>query len=163
MKSIILGLSILFLSGCSAIGSISQPPSEEEINEARALNSPIAISAIFGERNSADGIEVMISYKNISTKPMKYVYFKVAAYNAVGDAVAGKIRGNTINILKDTGPINPQGWGSFPKWKNAIYQGEATRLGILGADIEFMDGTKTEIKGLIKLKSSIGPIETKPY
>lgn len=163
MKRIILGLSILFLSGCSAIGSISQSPSEEEINEARALNSPIAISAIFGDRNSAGGIEVMMSYMNISNKTIKYVYFDVVAVNAVGDIVAGKIRRNKINTLKDTGPIKPMGYGSFPRWKNAIYQGEAIKLAILSARIVYMDGTKEEIKDLIKLKSSTGIIEEKIY
>lgn len=163
MKSFLTIIGIALLVGCSAKGSISQPPNDEEIAAAKALGSPIAISAIYGERNVVGGIEIMMSYQNISSKTFKYVDFDVVAINAVGDVVAGSIKKKKVNTLKDTGPIKVMGWGAFPRWKNAIYQKEAIKLAVISASIEYMDGTTQNISGLNTVESASGPIESKRY
>ncbi|EAT13008.1 hypothetical protein HF888_00850 [Bermanella marisrubri] len=162
MKAIFLSILLIFLCSCSGIASISQPPSDEEIKEARKLNSPIALSAIFGQRNTANGIEVMITYSNISSKTMKYVTFEVVALNAVNDVVAGEIRGKKVTILKDTGPIEANGW-SFPKWKNAIYHRNAIQLIVQKIRVEYMDGSIETVEKPFKLSSAVGQIEDKTY
>lgn len=148
------------LSACTAI---YQQPNKEDILEANNLGSPIAISAISGNRNSADGIDVTIAYKNISNDPIKYVYFNVKAINAVGDTVSDTIRRKRVTTIKDTGPILPKSDGEFPTWKNAIYQGEAVALSISSATIVYMDGTKKEIKELYKLRGSFSRIDNITY
>ncbi len=154
-------LSMALLAGCSGIASISQPPSSEEIQAAKSIDSPIAVSAIFGHRNSANGIDIHITYQNLDTnKVIKYATFEVGLVNSVGDFVTTTIRKNKITKLKDTGPVQKDST-SWAKWKTAAYHPNATRLAIKSVQIEYMNGSKVSKDGLLKMPSSIGVIENK--
>jgi len=163
MKSILFAvLSLTILSGCSGIAAISQPPSDSEIQAAIKINSPIAISAVFGDRNIADGIDVMITYQNIESKAIKYVEFELVLVNAVGDVVATNIMNKKRTHLQSTGPVK-SGSTKWADWKAPVYHSDAVKLAILSADITYMDGTKEKAPGLAAMPSAHGVIENKRY
>lgn len=149
------------LTGCSGIAAISQTPSSEEVKAAKDISSPIAISAIFGHRDTADGIDIHITYQNLdSSKTIKYSTFEIGVVNAVGDFVRTTIRRNKITRLKDTGPISPNST-SWAKWERAAYHPNANRLAITSVKITYMDGSTTSHSDLLKMPSSTGVIENK--
>lgn len=55
--------------------------------------------------NSVGGVEVEVYWKNNLDTPVKYIYFDVLPYNAVGDVVASQIGQKTQARLQITGPV----------------------------------------------------------
>lgn len=96
--------------------------------------------------DSVGGVDVKISWVNNSDKVIKYIYFDVKAYNAVGDAVESEIGGYMVGNLKDTGPYN-HGEGDIAGgiWENVWYNNTVVRLEFSNILIEYMDGTKETI------------------
>lgn len=69
-------------------------------------NPPILVGgAEVHKIDSAGGVYVETYWKNNSDTPIKYVYFDVLPYNAVGDVVASEIGYKTQATLKITGPV----------------------------------------------------------
>jgi hypothetical protein len=162
MKKILYYFVIaLTLSGCSGIVAITQTPSDEEIKAANDISSPIAISAIFGHRNTANGIDIHITYQNLDPrKTIKYAIFEIGIINAVGDFVSTTIRRKKITRLQGTGPVGPNST-SFAKWERAAYHPNANRLSIKSVEITYMDDSTTSHGDLLKMPSSTGVIENK--
>jgi hypothetical protein len=162
MKRILLVVVALFaLQGCSGLAAISQPPSKEEIQAALDIKSPVAVSAIFGHKNRADGIDIHITYQNLSkSRTIKYATFEVVLINAVGDVVTTTIRRNKVTRLEDTGPIGPRST-SWAKWKNAAYHPNARNLRIRALDIEYTDGSRITRDNISGMLSATGDIELK--
>jgi hypothetical protein len=149
------------LIGCSGIAAISQTPSNEEVKAANDINSPIAISAIFGHRDTANGIDIHITYQNLdSSKTIKYATFEIGVVNAVGDFVSTTIGRKKITRLQDTGPVSPNST-SWAKWERAAYHPNANRLAITSVKITYIDGSTTAHSDLLKMPSSTGVIENK--
>ena len=113
---------------------------QEEIDEARKLIhvTKVAVSA----PDSAGGVELYFNFINESEKTIKYVYFSVTFYNAVGDVVNGQYNYGTVNYCKDTGPFaTGEGrtgtwwhWGDFYNWDIASVK-------LVDLSIEYTDGT----------------------
>jgi hypothetical protein len=160
MKHVLISFLVLALSGCSGISAVSQTPSDEEILSAKTINSPVAISAVFGHKNSASGIDIYITYQNIGNKPIKHASFNVVLVDSIGEFVTTSIRRNKVTRLKDTGPIKPGSTG-WAKWKTAVYHPTASRLAIRSLIIEYMDGSIVENTSTLKMPSAIGVIEDK--
>ncbi len=59
------------------------------------------------EINSVGGVEPIIRWRNDSGKTIKYIYFTVVPYNAVGDIVSCRISGDSTEYLQVTGPYEP--------------------------------------------------------
>lgn len=82
------------------------------------------------------------NFINESEKTIKYVYFSVTFYNAVGDVVNGQYNYGTVNYCKDTGPFaTGEGrtgtwwhWGDFYNWDIASVK-------LVDLSIEYTDGT----------------------
>ena len=173
-KYLLTGILITSLTGCQTIlddmnamsgkSALSQPPSQTEIESARDLSSPIAISAIHAERNSANGISVSITYKNIDkTRSVKYVTFKVVFKNKVNDIVKGEISGREYALLESTGPFKPNdvNWGGLNEWSNIFYHANANGIEVVSIDVEFMNGEKINNINVQGIESGIGYISSK--
>src|SRR5437899_10331612 len=109
-------VSAFVSTGCeTGRAGLSQPANAAEVSAAKERRSPIAFSATHAERNSADGIDIFVTWKNISERDIKYVYLTAGLKNRVGDWVAGEITGNKSVTLKFTGPFKPgqNHWGGL--------------------------------------------------
>lgn len=82
---------------------VNEQKRQAEIEDARKLIrvTKVAVSA----PDSAGGVELYFNFINESEKTIKYVYFSVTFYNAVGDVVNGQYNYGTVNYCKDTGPF----------------------------------------------------------
>ncbi|MFT5421688.1 MAG: hypothetical protein ACI9D5_002446 [Candidatus Endobugula sp.] len=157
-------LSFIFISSCaSGPASLSQPPSTVEILEAKKANSPVAVSGIHGVRNSANGVDIQITYKNISDRIIKYVTFHVQFKNAVNDVVAGEISGQKITSLRATGPIKPNAvrWGAYNGWSAAFYHSNAKSVHISKVEVEYVNEKSKEKVVVIGLPGTFGVIAGK--
>ena len=173
-KCFLSGIIIITLNGCaqiaadmealSGLSSLSQPPSITEIESAKTLNSPIAISAINAQRDYANGIDISITYKNIDkSRIVKYVTFKVIFKNSVNDLVAGEISGSSFAYLEATGPFNPNevSWGGNNGWSNAFYHTNASHVEVVSMSVEFMNGDKLKDINVQGIQGGSGLISKK--
>lgn len=104
--------------------------------------------------NSAGGVKVQIAWTNKSPKTIKYITFIAEPYNAVGDRVRCEIKNNDSAWLQVTGPVETGGGSEYYSgywygsiWENVWYNSTAKTIKITKIEIEYMDGSKEEIKG----------------
>ena len=88
--------------------------------------------------NSADGCDVIIKFKNISGKRIKYVTFSAYPINAVDDRVGCEIKGYASQRLKYTGPL-PSGASTNGYWEDVWYNPTIRKMKIERVVVEFMD------------------------
>ena len=72
----------------------------------------IHIYGIDLDMNSVGGVDTYITWKNVSSKEIKYIHFYVQYYNSVKDVLRSEIGGATTIKLTSTGPF-PQGKGNY--------------------------------------------------
>lgn len=84
---------------CSRCGYI-----DKSIAIENAKNS-IYVYGIDLNMNSVGGIDTYITWKNVSDKEIKYIYFYVQYYNSVKDILKNEIGGAATTILSSTGPF----------------------------------------------------------
>lgn len=108
----------------------------------------IRVKSVYpSEPNSAGGVDLHIVWQNKSEKTVKYAYFTVEPYNAVGDVVSCTIRWTSEFRGKVTGPIELNAWeGENTYWECAWYNSTITKVKLLQIDIEYMDGTTASMK-----------------
>ncbi len=100
--------------------------------------------------NSAGGVDLFIGFKNKSDKVIKYVYFSVIPYNAVGDVVSCEIRRDSIFKAQVTGPYEKgEGLnGDYDGyWDCAWYSYDIERIELSEITIEYMDGSFVALTG----------------
>jgi hypothetical protein len=121
----------------------------------KQVSEAIRVSAVYTDPpNSADGVDLHITWENLSKKTIKYITFGVDPYNAVDDAVACDITGHVRVYCKSTGPHAPDSQESAT-WENTWYNNTIVRAQIEEVTIIWMDGTtkdfsKKEIRALRK-------------
>ncbi|MBD5135178.1 MAG: zinc ribbon domain-containing protein [Lachnospiraceae bacterium] len=91
---------------CSRCGYIDKSVAIEN-----AKNS-IYVYGIDLKMNSVGGVDTYITWKNVSTKEIKYIHFYVQYYNSVKDVLRNEIGGDTTTKLSSTGPF-PYGKGNY--------------------------------------------------
>lgn len=103
----------------------------------------IVISKLYTENpNSAGGVSWDIVFTNKSDKEIKYAYFTVIPYNAVGDIVACTIKRSSEFTGMVTGPIAPgEQYGNGRYFDCAWYNNTIVRCELTGIRIEYTDGT----------------------
>ena len=111
-------------------------------------DSILIIKSYTSEPNSAGGVDLNIIWKNKSKRVVKYARFKVSAINAVNDEVYSDIDYNNLpTYVNVTGPIKPNqvnGYGTY--WDCVWYNSTIKRCIIRSVELEYMDGSKLEIK-----------------
>ncbi len=118
-----------------------------KVEHINAVKRSIQIDNYYLDKpNSADGCDMAIKCRNLSTKTIKYVVFVCCFYNAVDDLVSCDIRGYYKFRGKSTGPIkyNQTNWDSY-YWECPIYNSSARKMEIIGIEIDYMDGTELNI------------------
>lgn len=163
---LIMMLSVAFIISCAGPAVLSQPPNQKEIASAVSAGLPVAISGIYAERDSANGIDVSITFKNLSkTKTIKYCWFTVEFINAVGDIVTSSISNKKEALLSATGPYKPgkNVWGGFSNWPDAFYHANAKTVRIKAVEVEYMDGEKVGPVDANGVLGATGIVDNKVY
>lgn len=158
----IVVLTLATVSGCTGAAKLAYPPNSNAIGAAKAAGAPIALSGVHGERDSANGINVGITWKNISPdKTVKHCWFDAEFSNSVGEIVSSEIGDKNSITLKDTGPYKPGKtvWGGLSAWPRAFYHPNASTIRLTFVRCEYMDGFKTEKVSLRSLPTAIGKVE----
>lgn len=96
--------------------------------------------------NSAGGVSVRFSYRNDSTKNIKYVTFTVVPYNAVKDVQRCTTRRQSEMRLQVTGPINAGNPGSCT-FENVWYNSTICTVELTKIELEYMDGSTETLAG----------------
>ncbi len=121
------------------------------MDRAQEIRNMIEVYEVYpGKPDSAGGVDLHISFANTSDKTIKYVYFNVTPYNAVGDAVKCEIRDyyNFTGYL--TGPFEPgyEGYSRYGNttssknsWGEAWYNYSIKSIELNSIRIEYTDGT----------------------
>lgn len=155
---------VLFVYGCAAgRGGLSQPPSSDEISAARRIGSPIAFSTTHAEINSANGLDVMITWENVTNKVIKYCYVQVCFKNNVDDPVRGEISGKKYAVLEYVGPFKPgdKNWGGRTVHTDVMYNPTATTVQALTVWCKYMDGSESIKLDVTGLPSTSGQVKPK--
>lgn len=120
---------------------------ERENERINKYKSAIRVSRVRTSRpNSAGGVDLYISWKNLSDKVIKYAYFTVVPYNAVDDIMTCDIRRYSDFTGQETGPFyKGQGNTGSTYWENAWYNYTITKAILKKVEIKYMDGTSLEI------------------
>jgi hypothetical protein len=95
--------------------------------------------------NSAGGVSVQLDFVNLSGKTIKYADFYFIPYNAVGDAVSCRTRRQSERGVQCTGPLENGLWKRGMVFSNAWYNNSIKTVKITKIDIQYIDGSKTEI------------------
>ena len=94
------------------------------------------------EINSSNGISFKIEWKYIDTsKTIKYIYFSVIPYNAVGDIQSCEISGSSSFTGQVTGPISAEDYPIVSRWENAWYNNTIKCIKITKIKVIYTDGS----------------------
>ena len=104
--------------------------------------------------DSADGVDMRISWTNTSDKIIKYIHFYVVPYNAVGDPMYCDVRNHSRYDAYVTGPCEPDYKGYYKVgdiyygnlWENSWYNNSISTIKLVGIKIIYMDESVIEIE-----------------
>ena len=134
-----LALSGLVIPACSSLSTADQIRARDE-------KLPVVITAAnISVPNAIDGVTLLVSWANTSTKTIKYVKFEAQPYNAVGDPVKCEVRKAGRREFTCTGPFNP----GYPdgsifdgfKFRHAWYNGSIRCVEIVSCEVIYMDNS----------------------
>lgn len=105
--------------------------------------------------DSVGGVDISIAWENMSPKTIKYIYFTVTPYNAVGDVVSCRITDDSTVRVYCTGPYAQYEGGYFQfdgylfgsTWENVWYRNSVDYFTIDKVEIEYMDGSNVTLSG----------------
>lgn len=126
---------------------------ENLTERAKNINANVLsnLNVSLGRANSVGGRDLTIVFKNQSKKTIKYFKFYALFYNRVNDPVYCEVRNKFLITGKVTGPIESMEDGDVTA-ECAIYNSTAYKAILDKIEIDYMDGTSTDITGLeIKL------------
>ena len=134
--------------------------SKEEVQEIVQVHD-VYVSEI----NSADGVDMRISWTNTSDKTIKYIHFYVEPYNAVGDKMYCDIRDHSRYDAYVTGPCEPGHKGYYNVgetyygnlWETCWYNSSIKTIKLTGIKIIYMDGS------VVDLDNSAAQMAFAPY
>ncbi|MBR2190895.1 MAG: Ig-like domain-containing protein, partial [Eubacterium sp.] len=90
--------------------------------------------------NYVNGVEPWFTFKNNTSKTIKYITTTLYAYNRVGDPAKCEITGVNHATLKFVGPIKKHKSRYYEK-SAVIYNGTTGKIKIRKITVQFMDGT----------------------
>jgi len=105
----------------------------------------VVSSGIADASEHTEGTSFSIEVMNQASKPIKYVWFTVVGYNAVGDPVRG--RSGTSITVKGIGPIAPEDSGSY-EWEYLWHTDIVETFKIPRIKVQYMDGSVREVKNV---------------
>lgn len=98
--------------------------------------------------NSAGGLGVRLKIKNLDPRSIKYASLYFVPFNKVGDIVSSSVHGGrTKHGLMYTGPLAQGQKSEWNYLENVWYDYSISKVKLVEAKIEYMDGTTETIPG----------------
>lgn len=94
--------------------------------------------------NTADGVDVDVTFRNVSSRTIKYVHIVAEPINAVGDVVASSIGQRSAAKLTVTGPIEP-GKTSEVVFDTVWYNPTIRVVRVNAVNVEFTDDSSSQL------------------
>ena len=113
----------------------------------KSVAAPLYITYKKVSLNSVGGVDLHLNFINGSKKEIKYVYLSVYGVNRVNDVVKDEITNDIYTALQYTGPLKSGDANYEDYWSAFMYNKSVKDVKIGAAIIEYMDGTKKELKG----------------
>ena len=104
----------------------------------------ISITRVYFHHNDIGGLNLNISFKNLSNKSIKYIIFTTEFKNSVGDDVYCNIYNSNTRHLRYTGPLD-SGKSDTAYWDAVIYNWDCSQVHFYTISVTFMDGTTQEM------------------
>ncbi|MBQ9162775.1 MAG: leucine-rich repeat domain-containing protein [Clostridia bacterium] len=147
-------------STCNRCGKYTGTWTKEEVQKIVQVHD-----VYVAEINSADGVDMRISWTNTSDKTIKYIHFYVEPYNSVGDKMYCDIRDHSRFDAYVTGPCEPGYKGYYnvgetyygDKWETCWYNSSIKTIKLTGIKIIYMDGS------VVDLDNSAAQMAFAPY
>lgn len=105
----------------------------------------VVSSSIADESEHTEGTSFSIEVINPGDKPIKYVWFTVVGYNAVGDPVRSKF--GASSTVKAIGPIAPSASASY-EWKYLWFTDIVETFKVPKIKVQYMDGSTGEVQNV---------------
>lgn len=144
---------ILILLGVFIVQCVSEAEIKRE-KEIIARKLPIIVRHHVSRPNSASGIDLIVHYKNLSKKDIKYAVFKFIPYNNVGDIQKSSIDGESEKSVKDVGPIKAGENKGNNRWGTVWYNYSIICSQLKEVKIIYMDNEEITIKNPNDILSS---------
>ena len=127
-------------SFCAEVYNRGEKLFVEKIMPMQDKNIPIFINSYDTYKDSADGIEVSITFENIYNKTIKYVDFEITPYNRVNDIAYSTIDGVSTKVIQAVDFIAPN--ESYKAhWKPIWYNPTIAYIKINSVKVTFADNT----------------------
>ena len=140
MKKLLI-IAFLFMGCASQFGTVT-PEVKSYMEELKAQDVPFMIvGMVSGRPNSVGGVDIYIAPRITTPKTIKYIYFEVEPYNAVGDIQHSEVGWTSTKSMQVTGPIS---WGDKPSkwsWDTVWYNHSIHCIELLTVVVEYMDGS----------------------
>lgn len=107
----------------------------------------VTSSRIYDESEYTEGTSLAIEVLNPTDKVVKYIWFTVIGYNAVGDPVSDRMRGKSSITVKGIGPIEKDHSGSY-SWKYFWHTDLVETFKLSKIKVQYMDGSTKQIDNI---------------
>lgn len=104
----------------------------------------VASSKIYDESEYTEGTSFAVEVINPTNKVIKYVWFTIVGYNAVGDPVVDRMRGTSSITVRGIGPIAPDASGEY-SWKYLWHTDLVETFKLSRIKVQYMDGSVRQI------------------
>lgn len=104
----------------------------------------VVSSGIYDESEYTDGTSFSVEVFNPTDKVVKYVWFTLVGYNAVGDPVTDRVRGASSITVRGIGPIQKDDSGSY-SWKYLWHTDLVQTYKLSKIKVQYMDGSVKQI------------------
>ncbi len=117
----------------------------DTFNRHKKSGLTVVSSGIADVSEHTEGTSFSIEVLNQAKKPIKYVWFTVVGYNAVGDPVRNRSGASTT--VKGIGPIAPGAFASY-EWDYLWHTDIVESFKIPKIKIQYMDGSFREVQNV---------------
>ena len=135
-------LFVLLIVGCAPQFGTVTPEVKSYMEELKSQDVPFMIVGMGSKQpNSIGGVDIYVIPRITTPKTIKYIYFEVDPYNAVGDIQTSEVGWTSTKSMKVTGPIS---WGDKPSqwsWDTVWYNHSIHCIELLSVVVEYMDGS----------------------
>ena len=134
--------ALLVIAGCAGKNGIYTSPEGEQVAAAKTAGSPVAFSSVYVRRHTAHGMDVQITWKNITDRTVKQCFMETYLTDPDGNRVPDEIFRNDSKLLRFDASIAPNQthWGSITVHADVLYQAAASTLHIGNVWVVYEDG-----------------------
>jgi hypothetical protein len=139
MKKVIILVCAFLMFGCASTV-------KEDISRAKMQALPLSVVMLQPYlANSAGGVSIALNFVNTSEERLKYAYFEVIPYNAVGDIQHSEIGNKSQTTLEFTGPIEVSNEMLTGRWDNVWFNNSISCIEVSSLKVVTFSGKNIEI------------------